>query len=148
MREHGPAGVYLVMAMIDLDNFKQLNDTRGHAAGDEALASVGATLRENCRSTAVIGREGGEEFVVADVGTDPNPAAMAERLRHAIDRIPAPVTASIGTAGAPIETDSAAANLQLIDDLIRTSDAAMYEAKRAGGNRVCHHPTLLPPASG
>jgi diguanylate cyclase (GGDEF)-like protein len=148
MREQGIAGVYVVIAMIDLDNFKQLNDTRGHAAGDQALVIVGAALRENCRSTAVIGREGGEEFVVADIGIDPNPAAMAERLRQAIDRTPAPVTASIGTAGAPLETNSAAANLQLIDDLIRTSDTAMYEAKRAGGNRVCHYPTLLPPAAG
>lgn len=146
MRDHDSSGVYLVMTMIDLDNFKQLNDTRGHAAGDQALVSVSAALRENCRSTAVIGRVGGEEFVVADVDTAPNPAQMAERLRRAIDRTPEAVTASIGTAGAPLETDSAAANLALIDDLIRTSDAAMYEAKRAGGNRVCHHPALLPPA--
>jgi diguanylate cyclase (GGDEF)-like protein len=146
MREQGPAGIYLLMVMIDLDNFKQLNDTRGHAAGDQALVSVSAALRENCRSTAVIGRVGGEEFVVADVETAPNPAQMAERLRQAIEAIPAPVTASIGTASVSIDTDSAATNLRLIDDLIRTSDTAMYEAKRAGGNQVCHRSTLLPPA--
>jgi len=146
MVHQSPAGVYLVIAMIDLDNFKQLNDTRGHAAGDQALVSVGAALRENCRSTAVIGRVGGEEFVVADIDTVANPAEMAEQLREAIETIPLPVTASIGTAGAPLETDSARDNLQLINDLIRTSDTAMYEAKRAGGNRVCHYPRLLPPA--
>lgn len=146
MLHKSPAAIYVVMAMIDLDNFKQLNDTRGHAAGDQALVSVSAALRENCRSTAVIGRVGGEEFVVADIDTVANPAKMAERLREAIDIIPLPVTASIGTAGAPLETDSARDNLQLINDLIRTSDTAMYEAKRAGGNRVCHYPTLLPPA--
>jgi GGDEF domain-containing protein len=83
--------------------------------------------------------------VVADVDTVANPAKMAERLREAIDTIRLPVTASIGTAGAPLENDSARDNFQLINDLIRTSDTAMYEAKRAGGNRVCHYPTLLPP---
>jgi diguanylate cyclase (GGDEF)-like protein len=145
MRHQSPAGIYLVMVMIDLDNFKHLNDTRGHAAGDQALVSVSAALRENCSSAAVIGRVGGEEFVVADIDTARNPAKMAERLRQAIDKIPLRVTASIGTAGAPLETDSARANLQLIDDLIRTSDTAMYDAKRAGGNRVCHYPTLVPP---
>ncbi|WP_006243461.1 GGDEF domain-containing protein [Mycolicibacterium tusciae] len=145
MRHQGPSDTHLVMAMIDLDNFKHLNDTQGHAAGDQALVSVSAALRENCRSTAVIGRVGGEEFVVADIDTVPNPARMAERLRQAIDRIPVPVTASIGTAGVPLETDSATASLQLIDVMIRTTDAAMYEAKRAGGNRVCHYSTLVPP---
>ncbi len=145
MLHQSPAGIYLVMAMIDLDNFKQLNDTRGHAIGDQALVSVSAALRENCGSAAVIGRVGGEEFVVADIDTVPNPDKTAERLRQAIDKIPLPVTASIGTAGAPLETDSAGANLQLIDDLIRTSDTAMYEAKRAGGNQVCHYSTLVPP---
>lgn len=146
MLHKGPAAIYVVMAMLDLDNFKQLNDTLGHAAGDQALVDVSTALRENCRPTAVIGRVGGEEFVVADIDTAPNPAKMAERLRQAIDGTPLPVTASIGTAGAPLETDSARDNLQLINDLIRTSDMAMYEAKRAGGNRVCHYPTLLPPA--
>lgn len=136
-------GLYLVMLMIDLDNFKQLNDTRGHAAGDQALVDVSAALEENCRSAAVIGRVGGEEFLVADIDTGPNPAKLAERLRQAIADVPSPVTASIGTAGAPLGSSSARSNLKLIDDLIRTSDTAMYEAKRAGGNRVCHHPTLV-----
>jgi diguanylate cyclase (GGDEF)-like protein len=147
MLDQRGAGRYLVMAMIDLDNFKQLNDTRGHAAGDQALVSVSAALREHCRPTAVIGRVGGEEFVVADIDTVPNPVERAEVLRHAIERIPLPVTASIGTAGAQFETDSATANLQLINELIRTSDTAMYEAKRAGGNQVRHYPTLAPPLS-
>lgn len=147
MVHQSPAGIYLVMAMIDLDNFKHLNDTRGHGAGDQALVSVSAALRENCSSAAVIGRVGGEEFLVADIDTARNPAKMAERLRQAIGRIPYPVTASIGTVGAPLVTDSATANLQLIDDLIRTSDTAMYEAKRAGGNQVCHYPTLVPPTA-
>ncbi|BBY83466.1 hypothetical protein MPUL_46240 [Mycolicibacterium pulveris] len=143
MLDHHRAGMYLVMVMIDLDNFKQLNDTQGHEAGDQALVSVSAALQENCRSAAVIGRVGGEEFLVADVDTGPNPAKLAERLRRAIAEVPFPVTASIGTAGAPLESSSARANLRLIDDLIRTSDTAMYEAKRAGGNRVCHHSTIV-----
>lgn len=143
MLDRRRTGMHLVMLMIDLDNFKQLNDTQGHAAGDQALVSVSAALQENCRSAAVIGRIGGEEFLVADIATSSNPDEMAERLREAIADVPFPVTASIGTAGAPLESYSPRSNLQLIDDLIRTSDTAMYAAKRAGGNRVCHHPTLV-----
>ncbi|MGE2724822.1 GGDEF domain-containing protein [Mycolicibacterium pulveris] len=143
MLDRPRTGKYLVMAMIDLDNFKQLNDTQGHAAGDEALVMVSSTLQENCRATAVIGRLGGEEFLVADIAASPNPARMAERLREAIAKIPIAVTASIGTAGAALDGYSARDNLELIDALIRTSDMAMYEAKRAGGNRVCHFSTLV-----
>ncbi|CDO90656.1 hypothetical protein AWC29_06830 [Mycobacterium triplex] len=133
------AGSYLVVAVIDLDEFKQLNDTHGHAAGDRALVAVAAALQQSCRATAVIGRAGGEEFVVADIQRTPDPAKTAERICDAIAAMPFEITASIGTSSAPLRTGPVTSAMELIDDLIRTSDAAMYEAKRAGGNQVRHY---------
>jgi diguanylate cyclase (GGDEF)-like protein len=132
-------GKYLVIAVIDLDSFKKLNDTHGHAVGDQALVAVGAALQENCRPTAVIGRVGGEEFVIVDTDSTPNPADMAERVRQAIAQIPFRITASIGTSSVPLDTLPVVDSAQLINGLIDTSDAAMYAAKRAGGNQVYHH---------
>jgi diguanylate cyclase (GGDEF)-like protein len=145
MVHRGTPGSYLVIAVIDLDDFKRLNDTHGHAAGDQALVAVAAALQESCRATAVIGRSGGEEFVVADIEPSPNPAAMADRLCDAIAAMPFQITASIGTSSAPLNTGETGRAMQLIDDLIRDSDAAMYQAKRAGGNQVRHHSRAQPP---
>jgi diguanylate cyclase (GGDEF)-like protein len=139
-RNRRSSGKYLVIAVIDLDRFKQLNDTHGHAVGDQALVAVGAALQANCRPTAVIGRVGGEEFVIVDTDITPNPADMAERVRQAIAQIPFRVTASIGTSSVALDTFPEVDSAQLINGLIDTSDAAMYEAKRAGGNQVYHHP--------
>ncbi|WP_243841435.1 GGDEF domain-containing protein [Mycobacterium sp. DL592] len=141
MRHHG-TGAHLMITMIDLDNFKLLNDTQGHAAGDAALIEVSAALEMTCRRSAVIGRAGGEEFLIADVAPQPMPEIHAEQLRRAIADLPARVTASVGTASAPLDGDAAAPSPQLIDDLIRAADDAMYQAKRAGGNRACHNGQL------
>jgi diguanylate cyclase (GGDEF)-like protein len=146
MALHGrSAGAYLVTAVIDLDNFKHLNDTHGHAVGDQALVAVGSALEQNCRPAAVTARVGGEEFVVVDTAATPQHANMAEGLRQAVADIPFPITASIGTAAIALDELPAIPDMQVIDDLISTADAAMYEAKRAGGNRVCHCPELTPP---
>lgn len=138
--------VLVTVTLIDLDDFKRLNDTRGHAAGDAALATVGALLRAHGPSAGLAGRFGGEEFVVIEVrdvdgapaGRDPAAAAAdaAETLRMAIAANAAPVTASIGIAGVTLARGDARSATDLIDDLVRRSDTAMYEAKRAGGNRV------------
>jgi diguanylate cyclase (GGDEF)-like protein len=138
-------GAYLTVAVIDLDDFKRLNDTQGHAAGDQALVAVAAALQQSCRATAVIGRSGGEEFVVADIERKPDPAEMAERLCDAIAAMPIQITASIGTSSAPLAGGPITPAMQLIDDLIRTSDDAMYQAKRAGGNQVRHYSPQAPP---
>ncbi|MCV7224625.1 GGDEF domain-containing protein [Mycolicibacterium komossense] len=143
-RRHTAADRYLVVIAIDLDHFKQLNDTRGHAIGDQALVGVGAALRQNCRATSVIARIGGEEFVIADVDSTPEASALAERLRHAIAALPMNITASIGTASAPLKTIDARADRQLVDALMNAADGAMYDAKRAGGNQICHHPEASP----
>jgi diguanylate cyclase (GGDEF)-like protein len=144
VHRHAPDS-YLMVAVIDLDDFKLLNDTHGHAAGDQALVAVAAALQESCRATAVIGRAGGEEFVVADIETAPDPTETAERLCDAIAATPFEITASIGTSSISLSTGPAIPAMQLIDDLIRTSDAAMYQAKRAGGNQVRHYSGEAPP---
>jgi diguanylate cyclase (GGDEF)-like protein len=127
---------YLGVAMIDLDKFKRLNDTHGHAVGDQALVEVGNVLRDNCRATSVIGRAGGEEFVVADTFSTPDLSSMAERLRRAIAAIPYPITASIGTASAALGEPSQVSERRLLDRLVTSADTAMYAAKRAGGNQI------------
>ena len=134
---HDTRGSHLTVIVIDLDNFKKLNDTAGHAAGDAALITISGALADSCGRSAIIGRSGGEEFVIADVGSPDLPEVVAERLRQAIDELPVPVTASIGTARAPVDSGSHL-NVRLLDDLVEAADAAMYAAKRAGGNQVCH----------
>jgi diguanylate cyclase (GGDEF)-like protein len=129
---------YLTIIMIDLDRFKQLNDSHGHAAGDEALIAVAAALRDNCRATAAIGRVGGEEFLIADTFTSPNPGALTQRLCDMIAAIPYPFTASIGTCSSALRDIPANSELRSIAELVNGADAAMYAAKRAGGNRVRH----------
>jgi diguanylate cyclase (GGDEF)-like protein len=119
----------LALAMIDLDNFKTLNDTRGHQAGDDALRLAAAAISEGCRSFDTAGRYGGEEFAVILPRTDGDDAlAVAERLR-ALVAGRAAVTASIGVAVFPQDGGSP-------DALIGAADVAMYESKRAGRNRV------------
>ncbi|MEM6105986.1 GGDEF domain-containing protein [Mycobacterium sp. 050272] len=144
MALHGrPPGTYLVTVVIDLDNFKQINDTQGHAVGDQALVAVGSALEQNCRPAAVIARIGGEEFVVVDTAATPQHATMTERLRQAVADIPFSITASIGTSAIALAELPANVDVKVVDDLIVSADAAMYEAKRAGGNRVRHCPELM-----
>ncbi|MUL48113.1 GGDEF domain-containing protein [Mycobacterium sp. CBMA293] len=136
--QQAETGSYLVVATIDLDDFKGLNDTQGHAVGDQALVAVSTTLRDNCGPTAVVGRAGGEEFVIADIAAAPKPTESVERIRQAIAATPFKITASIGTASAPVDPAAATASLDVITELIEASDDAMYEAKRAGGNQLKH----------
>lgn len=127
------ADLHLVVVMIDLDKFKRLNDAYGHLAGDQALTAVGWALRETSDGSAIIGRFGGEEFIVINAV----PADIAERLPQllcdAIAALPHPVTASVGAA--IVRWGSGPS----IEELIRDADAAMYAAKRDGGNqsRIC-----------
>ncbi len=124
--------------MIDIDRFKMFNDTYGHGAGDTALRQVAATLSEQVRLEDVVCRYGGEEFVVVMPGSGTDDAAnRAEHLRTAISHIEldwhgqplGAVTASFGVASYPADADST-------DGLIRAADAALYEAKEDGRDRV------------
>jgi diguanylate cyclase (GGDEF)-like protein len=133
-RYHHP----LAAIMLDIDHFKQINDTYGHAIGDETLRSMADQLCKDLRSTDILGRYGGEEFVVLMPETDLQTACQsAERLLVNIRalRIRTPknefgFTASIGVA----ELDHA--SQQTIDKLIECADQAMYAAKGAGRDQV------------
>ena len=135
-----PADTLLaVVAVIDLDDFKALNDNHGHSAGDRALVQVAQALQANTCDTAVIARSGGEEFIVADTSSASDPGPLARRICNAIADLPAPVTASVGTACAPLDGVHERGYELLIDHLVSAADAAMYCAKRSGGNGFHHH---------
>ncbi|MCC6190953.1 MAG: diguanylate cyclase [Anaerolineales bacterium] len=127
--------------MLDIDHFKQVNDTYGHAAGDDVIAEVARRLRTNIRSIDLIGRYGGEEFVLVLPETGLAGARLvAERLRRAIALTPVPtaadrlpITISLGVADAQADVGELAA-------LIARADQAMYAAKQAGRNRVLIYP--------
>ncbi|HVA61345.1 MAG TPA: GGDEF domain-containing protein [Mycobacteriales bacterium] len=122
----------LSIVLLDLDNFKALNDTYGHVVGDGVLSQVAAVLREYGREYDTVARYGGEEFAVVLPGCS-NAVAMhvAERLRAAVDEAPTevPVTASCGVATFPIDATDARG-------LIQAADEGLYASKRAGRNRV------------
>jgi diguanylate cyclase (GGDEF)-like protein len=129
----------LGLVMVDLDDFKQVNDRHGHQQGDEVLASVAAVLRDFSRDIDAPARYGGEELAVVLPQTDSDGAALlAERMREAVERLRVPsvgggsplrVTASFGVASVP---ESAGAR----EELVAAADTALYRAKRGGKNRV------------
>lgn len=131
-REQTEVGV----ASIDVDFFKSVNDTHGHAAGDAVLKGIGERLQGAVREYDTVGRIGGEEFlVVAPDVDDAELAVLGERLRAAVAAVPVrddhkeiPVTISIGLALWKLGTSS--------DDVLRRADNALYRAKQNGRNRV------------
>ena len=121
---------------LDVDDFKVVNDTLGHAAGDQLLVDVASRLRAALRAGDTAARVGGDEFVVLfdDVATKEAALVVAERINEAL-RAPYEIgtdrriaTASIGVAVSP-------EGLKTADDVVAAADAAMYEAKRRGGGR-------------
>ena len=120
--------------MLDLDHFKQMNDSAGHDAGDDALRELARCLRDELRGIDTAARIGGDEFALILPQADANGARMvAERLRERIEQINVPglgnVTASLGIATFP-----ATASTRI--ELMRAADVALYTAKRAGRNRA------------
>ena len=133
---YGRSDSHLVVALIDLDRFKLLNDTEGHAAGDRALIAVGHALRERTRESAIVGRVGGEEFLVADVFVDPRSLPIGPRLCDGVAALPYGITASVGAASARCDQILSSGDAtRVITELVDAADAAMYEAKRNGGNQ-------------
>ena len=122
------------LLMIDIDNFKKLNDTFGHDAGDDAIRRISRVLREGTRGIDLAARIGGEEFAVLLVETN-EVAGMevAERLRVAIKHLETPsggqITASFGVAECPTDAQTASG-------ILKAADVALYEAKRNGRDRV------------
>jgi diguanylate cyclase (GGDEF)-like protein len=126
------AGAPVAVLIIDLDHFKQLNDTYGHQAGDDVLRGVGAALRSCVRPGDVAARYGGEEFALVLPGATVDQAvAVARRLRTVLREVeaPRPVTASLGIACQHGAGLSAA-------ELLATADTALYAAKAGGRDRA------------
>ena len=132
----GNGSAVLAVLMIDLDAFKRVNDTAGHAAGDQTLIEIAGILRRTRRSDSITARIGGEEFVIAVVGTEQAAIGMAERLRRQIAATTWNVTASVGVATATLARVPATGVEALVQDLVESADRAMYLAKRAGGDQV------------
>jgi diguanylate cyclase (GGDEF)-like protein len=130
----------LSLLMIDVDQFKSINDTFGHVVGDHVLASIGAVLRHSGRTFDVISRIGGDEFALLLPETDvPSAVKVAERIRRDLPgAVQVPVTLSIGVSGLDRSTPTAE---QLLDD----ADFAVYQVKRAGRDAIAiHHPGPSP----
>jgi diguanylate cyclase (GGDEF)-like protein/PAS domain S-box-containing protein len=124
------------VAFIDVDHFKQINDSLGHGAGDEVLFGMADRLAGNIRRSDILGRLGGEEFAVCMPGVGLDDAqALAERLRRSITSLPidtlvgpVDITVSVGVASYDLADDTAR--------LLKRADGAMYAAKRAGRDQV------------
>lgn len=135
----------LSVLMVDLDNFKRVNDTYGHAAGDRILVAVADNLRRIGNEGTIIARVGGEEFLVAQTIGIPEALRMAEVMRLAIAATPWSVTASVGVSSLALPAKGEPLDRQAIERLVHAADLAMYEAKRAGGNQVRHADIPVPP---
>jgi diguanylate cyclase (GGDEF)-like protein len=126
----GRDGGEVTLVMVDLDHFKELNDTRGHQAGDDVLRRTAATLQTERRAYDIAARYGGEELalIAPGLGAD-DAAALGERIRAAIAANGCGVTASVGVATYPGDARGD-------DALVAAADAALYRSKHAGRNRV------------
>lgn len=131
-RNHLSVGIM----MIDIDNFKKLNDFYGHQAGDRTLVQVANLIKANIRKSDILGRYGGEEFCLFIPYTEKaSLMKVAEKIRKKIEDVTKtviPVTVSIGVASGFIEKDAE----NEIDELIKHADESLYQAKNSGKNVV------------
>ena len=129
-------GAHLCVAIIDLDNFKNLNDSLGHQAGDRALTHVAGVVRNTLRPSDRVGRFGGEEFLILlpDTGLNESAAVMA-RIKRELAAQPLAekdLNVKITFSGGVAER----AEREPLEQLLSRADAALYRAKRAGKNRI------------
>jgi diguanylate cyclase (GGDEF)-like protein len=129
---------FLVLVVISIDHFDRLTGSQGRGAADRIRVDVGQVLREATRHDSVTGALGGADFVVADCFAGPDATPLVERIRSAIATTPARCTASIGVISTPMAGLGEYPPQDLLDELISVADAAMRQARDAGGNRVRH----------
>jgi diguanylate cyclase (GGDEF)-like protein/PAS domain S-box-containing protein len=132
----------LALLMLDIDQFKKVNDTYGHETGDLALQQVAAALKSSLREIDILGRMGGEEFAVLLPNTLLHAAALlAERVQQTMAGTSFEMLGVSSTISITISIGVAAATNEMsgIDDMLRNADAAMYQAKHYGGNRVMQY---------
>lgn len=128
----------LAILVVDVDHFKSVNDTYGHQVGDRVLTEVASSIQDSIRKSDLVGRFGGEEFVIVAPETPAVPVrSLAERVRLNIQKRTAAakdtglptVTASLGAATTELDVDT-------VSELLKRADEALYAAKQAGRNRV------------
>jgi diguanylate cyclase (GGDEF)-like protein len=132
-RYHHPLG----LIMLDIDDFKRINDTYGHPQGDLVLQAVARVVRENSREADTPARYGGEEMALILPHTDLDGAyAIAERVRTAIEALRIPLIGGDGSLQTSASVGVAATRDGTRESLIAEADAALYDAKRQGKNRT------------
>ena len=130
--------------LIDIDHFKQVNDTHGHPTGDEVIKRVSQMLKQFESPSCIVSRYGGEEFAVAVRGCDPEILGIAEFIRRGAERLHGPVIGPNGEPSSTVEwkctlsVGMASARKEGFDAtrLLKAADQAMYDAKRKGRNQV------------
>jgi diguanylate cyclase (GGDEF)-like protein len=148
-RRRGAAGTSSAFLLVDVDHFKDVNDTYGHQAGDRVLVEVTRRMRDLVRTGDVVARYGGEEFAILLPGISSDELTeLSRRLQRGISTAPfaigagrlIEVTVSIGGARMP-------GGHEPVDEMIRTADQALYAAKGAGRNQVVLAGQAQPPAT-
>jgi diguanylate cyclase (GGDEF)-like protein len=129
-------GVSWSVVMLDIDHFKSVNDTLGHAVGDTVLRETASRLATRLRTEDIVARWGGEEFLVALPQSEPGGAGVVgEALRHTVGR--EPVAYDGGVLDVSVSVGWADAGESTVEDVVRRADEALYRAKESGRNRVC-----------
>lgn len=144
LRRHHASGEPACMLMIDIDHFKQINDTHGHTVGDEVIAAVGQAIRTSVRTHDCAGRYGGDEFAVVCSDTLPEDAlVIAERIRESIEALRLPGLAQLRLTTS-IGLSAAKPRHRTLRDWMNETDAALYLAKDGGRNQVWETPPTMP----
>ena len=135
----------MTAVVIDIDQFKAINDTHGHLTGDQVLTRTARRLTELCRDDGTLARLGGDEFAIFAALDDDQASMFAEKIRRSLTTEVGvrPVSVSIGTATTTLDSWPAPYE-DRIEEMLDHADNAMYRAKTAGGNRIVAAPTSHP----
>jgi diguanylate cyclase (GGDEF)-like protein len=137
-------GEHFSVAILDMDNFKQINDEHGHLAGDHVLRELTERLRRQMRQSDVLARYGGDEFIMLFPQTSPEQMeAWVRRMYETVARTPIDFHGCSITPLFSLGVSFSRPGMDDIDELLKAADAALYEAKREGGDRYRLAPVSL-----